>query len=104
MSRADLKAWFLHLDQLRQKARLAQTDVAGLLDISCRTYITWIKESPDIQKGRKEKLRYAVFVLEQGLKTKRLPVVGHDRRTATAELRRQTVKELTDCYPRFPVD
>ena len=94
-----------HLEELRRKARLSQSNVVGIIGVSRRTYIQWVRaaevstqDSVKIREGWHPSIRYAVFLLEQGFRTDSLPVRGHDRRPETAKRRDEVVADLIDRY------
>lgn len=94
---------FNHMEELRRKARLSMVNGAALAGVSKRSYVAWaVSKGSVIQPTRKEDLEYAVFLLEQGFRTGKLPIQGHDRRPETTELRASVVQGLMDCYPRKP--
>lgn len=101
MATTALRSLFNHIEELRRKARLSQVDVADLIGVTRRTYVDW-SQGGNMHDHRKHSLRYAQFIMEQGLKTKRLPIQGHDRRPQTAELRRDVILDLKRCYPVNP--
>lgn len=92
-----------HIEELREKARLSQVDVAELIGVTRRAYIAWgEEEGAEVSDDRLPALKYAKFIMEQGLRTGRLPIIGHDRRPGTAKKRRDVIKELKQCYPINP--
>lgn len=101
MTTTALRSLFNHVEQLRLRARLSQVDVAELIGVTRRTYIDW-RKGVDMQPERESALRYAKFIIEQGMARKDLPIVGHDRRPDTATSRREVIRELMKCYPVNP--
>lgn len=101
MATTALRSMFNHIEELRRKARLSQVDVAELINVTRRTYIEWVQGGA-MHDHRLQDLRYAKFIIEQGLKTEQLPIRGHDRRTDTADRRREIIHDLKKCYPVNP--
>lgn len=101
MSTPEVRSVFNHLEELRRKARLSQVDVAALANVTRRSYTAW-GLGRTIQDDRLADLKYAVFIIEQGMKKGELPIHGHDRRPDTAERRREVIAQLTACYPHNP--
>lgn len=101
MATTALRSLFNHIEELRHKARLSQVDVADLIGVTRRTYIGW-GQGGNMHDHRRKSLQYAQFIMEQGLKTERLPIKGHDRRPQTAEHRRDVILSLKRCYPINP--
>lgn len=101
MNTPEVRSVFNHLEELRRKVRLSQVDVAEVADVTRRTYIAWA-QGANIQDDRLPDLKYAVFILEQGIRRELLPVHGHDRRPDTAERRREVIQQLKACYPINP--
>ena len=103
MTQGPPEALFRQLEKLRKDARLSMVDIATLMGVSRRTYITWAQTNGETIKQRREaRLRYAIFIVKQGLVLKRLPIQGHDRRPATAERRREIIEALVASYPVEP--
>lgn len=101
MATTALRSLFNHIEELRHKARLSQVDVADLIGVTRRAYVDW-GQGGNMHEHRKHSLQYAKFIIEQGLKTERLPIHGHDRRPATAKTRREVILDLKRCYPNNP--
>jgi DNA-binding XRE family transcriptional regulator len=101
MATTALRSLFNHIEELRRKARLSQVDVATLIGVTRRSYIDW-SQGGNMHDHREGSLRYAMFIIEQGLRTSRLPIHGHDRRPITAERRREVIRDLKACYPVNP--
>jgi DNA-binding XRE family transcriptional regulator len=96
-----VRSLYTHLEELRRKARLSQIDAAELVKVTRRSYIAWGQGS-EIQDDRIPDLKYGIFVIEQGLRRGDLPIQGHDRRSDTAERRRELIQALKRCYPNNP--
>ena len=101
MATTALRSLFNHIEELRHTARLSQVDVAALIGVTRRTYVDW-SQGGNMHDHRLHSLRYAQFIINQGLRTKQLPVHGHDRRPLTAEKRREVIRDLKHCYPVNP--
>lgn len=96
---------FHHLEELRRKARLSMTNGAALTGVSKRAYVAWsTSDGAIIKPFRKKDLQYAIFIMEQGFRTRQLPIKGHDRRPETTAQRDEVVKDLMECYPKDPTD
>ena len=98
-----LRPLFIEIEELRLRARLSQLDVATLIGVTRRTYVSWsLQDDIDIHSHRESDLQYTKLLLELGIKEGRLPIEGHDRRPATAALRREVIRDLPRDFPVNP--